>query len=159
MIVLLGRNSQFTYFPWRRSRPLRLPFCRFALGRWPAWSVVLWFWWRGLPTVGIQSQMTTAVLANENHLTRRSSKRDVNGAVRCASNLSDTARDGATGLTNYVGHANLDWEPKCESAEVAPKQRSLSFRRAIRTSSFRKKTQVGTACVLHRTRIKPGIPA
>jgi hypothetical protein len=102
--------------------------------------------------------MATAVLADDSHLSRKASKRDVNGAVRGGSNLSDTAKDGATGLTNYVGNANLDWEPQGEAGEVAPKQQPLSLRRSIRTSSFRKKTQVGRACVLHPMRALPGHP-
>jgi hypothetical protein len=99
--------------------------------------------------------MATAVLPSATDLVRRSSKRNVNGSVRNGSNLSDTARDAATGLTSYVGDANLDWEPKGETDEAAPKQRSLSFRRVIRTSSFRKKTQVSDASPVSSIALAP----
>jgi len=85
----------------------------------------------------------TPPLADESELVRKSSKRSVDGLARSASCLSEAHNDGTTGLTNYVGDANLDWGG---AGVVTPtKLRTLSFRKAVRTSSFRKRDQVSRA--------------
>ena len=92
----------------------------------------------------------TMAAAEGNELVRKSSKRNVDGVLREGSNLSDAAGEGTTGLTNYVGDANLDWEAPANAEEIAPKTRTLSFRKVLRTSSFRKKEkeQVGFVSLL-----------
>lgn len=82
----------------------------------------------------------------ETELERRSSKRSVDGLQRSGSDFSESA--GRTGLTNYIGETNLDWEPPAEEP-ITKKERGISFRKALRTTSFRKKDEVRRPLTAH----------